>query len=280
MIPLHKNEQQVSRLMGITQIPGGPHLEKLANTEGANDKFYNLPVPMANSKDKIRKEGCDFSYSGLKTAIRTLVEKEFSADDDNTADEKAQQAQQLKRAHLAASFQRVAVDHLVNRTRRAVVRARQLCGEWKCLKGKPLSTLVVAGGVAANGRVRSSLFKLAEECQLRLLLPPPKYCVDNGVMVAWTGVERLLKGLYDEPPTKLEKAEYYAEVRPKWPIGLRDHMSCNYKEQISQKMRGQAHLKNKQPGVVNEKSEIAEKAAVTLLDAKEDEEPAAKKQKV
>ena len=69
------------------------------------------------------------------------------------------------------------------------------------------------------------------------MIPHPKYCVDNGVMVAWTGVERLQEGLWEDPPSSVEKAKYFIEVRPRWPLGIRDGQSQNLKEQISQKMK-------------------------------------------
>ena len=86
------------------------------------------------------------------------------------------------RADIAASFQKVAVDHLAARCRRAA--------EWAKEDLPDLKHLVVAGGVAANKRVRAVLGKIAEEAGLELVCPAPSLCTDNGIMVAWAGLER------------------------------------------------------------------------------------------
>ena len=86
------------------------------------------------------------------------------------------------RADIAASFQKVAVDHLAARCRRAA--------EWAKEDLPELKHLVVAGGVAANKKVRAVLGKIAEEAGLELVCPAPSLCTDNGIMVAWAGLER------------------------------------------------------------------------------------------
>ena len=86
------------------------------------------------------------------------------------------------RADIAASFQKVAVDHLAARCRRAA--------QWAKEDLPDLQHLVVAGGVAANARVRETLSAIAQEAGLELVCPAPKLCTDNGVMVAWAGIER------------------------------------------------------------------------------------------
>lgn len=86
------------------------------------------------------------------------------------------------RADLAASFQRVAIAHLTERCKRACAWAKQTHPE--------LGSLVVAGGVACNQSLRASLADVAEAAGMQLVCPPPRLCTDNGVMVAWAGVER------------------------------------------------------------------------------------------
>lgn len=86
------------------------------------------------------------------------------------------------RADIAASFQKVAVEHLAARCKRAAAWARE------DLPG--LQHLVVAGGVAANKRVRENLSRVAQEAGLKLVCPAPSLCTDNGIMVAWAGLER------------------------------------------------------------------------------------------
>eukprot|EP00392_Amoebophrya_sp_AT5.2_P002808 g2813.t1 len=242
---------KTSRLLGITQIPGGPWLEKLAKK--GDDRKYHLPKPLCNSRDHNLKTGCDFSYSGLKTGVKALIEKHCPLKEGVDAQEDDEQA----RADVAAAFQRVAVAHLVERTERAIGRAQEFLRE-KHKKSKTTSsesdkekgkeddgpkevkTLIVAGGVAANGLVRAEVSKLAGEKNLEILIPPPKYCVDNGVMVAWTGVERFLKGLHEEPPKSAENVRYFCETRPRWPLGERDGKSNNFKERISKEMKAKA----------------------------------------
>ena len=86
------------------------------------------------------------------------------------------------RADLAASFQRTAIAHLTQRCRRAIAWAKDSHPE--------VQTMVVAGGVACNQMLRDSLEELTQEADLQLVCPKPRLCTDNGVMVAWAGVER------------------------------------------------------------------------------------------
>eukprot|EP01063_Lacrimia_lanifica_P012682 TRINITY_DN19345_c0_g1_i1.p1 TRINITY_DN19345_c0_g1~~TRINITY_DN19345_c0_g1_i1.p1 ORF type:complete len:714 (+),score=274.31 TRINITY_DN19345_c0_g1_i1:77-2218(+) len=212
---------KTARLLGITKIPGGPHLERMA-LDGGNDKRFQLPKPLATSRNMDLRRGCDFSYSGLKTAVKLLCTKEIlpAADGDAAADA----ANKQTRSDIAAVFQRVAVGHLVERAGRAVDAAREYLTDRAGPDGAPLqlTALIVAGGVAANKSVRAQIGELAVEKGLQLLVPHPRYCVDNGVMVAWTGVERLRLGMFDEPPRDASKVALYSEIRPKWPLGPRD----------------------------------------------------------
>ena len=78
--------------------------------------------------------------------------------------------------------------------------------------------------MAANQAVRTQLTAVVEKAGLVMVCPPIRMCTDNGVMVAWTGLERLKLGLYDAPPAK-DALEYSVEVRPRWPLGVRDERS-------------------------------------------------------
>src|SRR5471032_2144647 len=141
-------------------FPGGPAVETAAH--GGDPQRFQLPRPMW------RKPGCDFSFSGLKTAVRQTIEK--------LAVEKLPAV-----ADLCASFQRTVGDVLADRCANALVLA-------------PATTLVVAGGVAANLYLRSRLEALAAQHGARLVAPPVKLCTDNGAMIAWAGLERLRLG--------------------------------------------------------------------------------------
>ncbi|EFJ52679.1 hypothetical protein VOLCADRAFT_102656 [Volvox carteri f. nagariensis] len=175
---------KVARLLNLELRPhGGAALEALAR-EGDPGAF-RFAVPM-------RKHAtCDFSFAGLKTNTRLAIEQHL--DPQRTSWMTPDQVNKLQvKADIAASFQFVAVTHLTEKTRRGVGWARELVPE--------LRHLVVAGGVACNQVVRKSLQQLAESEGLELVLPPARWCTDNGVMVAWAGIERLAQGWAEPPP--------------------------------------------------------------------------------
>jgi N6-L-threonylcarbamoyladenine synthase len=169
---------KVAKLLGLGW-PGGPALERLAAT-GDPDR-YRFPRPM------LGREGCDFSFSGLKTAVAQAVAK---------LPEGALPAQVA--ADIAASFQAAVTEVLADRAAHAMAMMR---GE--------ASLLVVAGGVAANRAVRGALEQAAAAHGYRLAAPPIRLCTDNAVMVAWAGLERLRLGLVDG----IDFAP-----RPRWPL--------------------------------------------------------------
>lgn len=165
---------KTAKLLGLG-FPGGPAVEKAAL--GGDPQRFALPRPMW------RKPGCDFSFSGLKTAVRQTVEK-LDRDDSRAVTD------------LCASFQRTVGDVLADRCANALAVA-------------PLSTLVVAGGVAANVYLRGRLEALAASRGARLVAPPVSLCTDNGAMIAWAGLERLRLGLVDALDFR---------PRPRWPL--------------------------------------------------------------
>ena len=165
---------KTAKLLGLG-FPGGPAVEKAA--VGGDPQRFALPRPMW------RKPGCDFSFSGLKTAVRQAVEKLPANDVQAVAD-------------LCASFQRTVGDVLADRCANALVLA-------------PSPTLVVAGGVAANVYLRGRLETLAAAHGARLVAPPIKLCTDNGAMIAWAGLERLRLGQSDALDFR---------PRPRWPL--------------------------------------------------------------
>ena len=165
---------KTAKLLGLG-FPGGPAVEKAA--AGGDPQRFQLPRPMW------RKPGCDFSFSGLKTAVRQTVEKLPAGDTKAISD-------------LCASFQRTVGDVLEDR-----------CGN--ALAAQPSSTLVVAGGVAANLYLRNRLEAVAAKYGTQLVAPPVKLCTDNGAMIAWAGLERLRLGQTDALDFR---------PRPRWPL--------------------------------------------------------------
>jgi len=174
---------KTAKLLGLG-YPGGPAVEQAAAS--GDPQAFALPRPMQG------RPGLDFSFSGLKTAVRQAAGKAGvleGAGDDRT------------RADLAASFQAAVGDVLADRCAKALDLFK---GEY----GKA-GPLVVAGGVAANRFLRARLDSVAEAAGSRLVAPPPQLCTDNAAMIAWAGVERLGLGLTDP----LDFA-----ARPRWPL--------------------------------------------------------------
>jgi N6-L-threonylcarbamoyladenine synthase len=165
---------KTAKLLGLA-YPGGPSIEKAA--KNGNGKRIVLPRPM------LGRAGADFSFSGLKTAVRQIVQ-----------DEKPQAAD------VAASFQEAVVDILKDRTAAAMAMfARDFPSTDFFGSGPdgPGLDFVLAGGVAANGAIRAALTSLGDAHGLKTKIPPPGLCTDNAAMVAWAGVERGQLGLFD-----------------------------------------------------------------------------------
>ncbi len=163
---------KTAQLLGLG-YPGGPALARLA--EGGEPYRFKLPRPMLHSGD------LDFSFSGLKTAVLTLVRKEGEA----------------ARVDIAAAFQVAAVDVLAGKS-------------LKALRETGLRTLVVAGGVGANHALRARLDAEAKLHGYAVYYPPLELCTDNGAMIAYAGALRLAHGA---------PADGQFTVRPRWALG-------------------------------------------------------------
>jgi N6-L-threonylcarbamoyladenine synthase len=159
--------------------PGGPALEALAR-HGDRERF---PMPLSLAG----RAGCDFSFSGLKTAAARLAEAAESEQD---------------RADVAASVQAAIARQLSDRS----LKAMRLYAAERGARGR---LFVVAGGVAANGEVRRRLEALAQQEGFAFMAPPIAYCTDNAAMIALAGAERLAAGLVDPLD---------APARPRWPL--------------------------------------------------------------
>src|SRR5574344_389920 len=148
---------KVARVLDLP-YPGGPNIEKYA-LEG--NPTYDLPIPMNNND-------LDFSYSGLKSAIINLVHNE------------KQRGNAIRKYDLAASFQTVAVDELKRKTESALIETKA-------------KRLIIAGGVSANKYLRKEMEDLAKKYDIKLTIPPIKYCTDNAAMIGCAAYPLYLK---------------------------------------------------------------------------------------
>ncbi len=169
---------KTAKLLGI-EFPGGPQVEILAEKGDSNK--YDLPKPIFN------KGGCNLSFAGLKTAV-LKISKTIKSDQD--------------KYDLAASFQKTIEEILLKKTKIAFNKFEKI----NELKEK---IFVVAGGVAANKKIRSMLINLCEENDYRGIFPPIEFCGDNAAMIAMVGLEKFkLK--------QFNNLDYPA--KPRWPL--------------------------------------------------------------
>jgi N6-L-threonylcarbamoyladenine synthase len=176
---------KAAKLLGLG-YPGGPAVEEIAAR--GDPAAFDLPRPLRG------RPGCDFSFSGLKTALRHAT----------AAAALPRQMTEQTRADLAASFQAAVADVLADRLGHAMERFAREHPE-----AGDMRQIVIAGGVAANRMLRARLGTVAAAHGFRLLAPPLALCGDNAAMIAWAGIERLRCGLtdgLDAPP------------RARWPL--------------------------------------------------------------
>ncbi len=178
---------KAAKLMGLP-YPGGPNLEKAAKgctDKSAAEKRFPLPRPMMGRPDS------DFSFSGLKTAIRNHVDKLPPGPLDP-----------MDVAMLASSFESAVCAIVTDRCRFAIKKFIETY--------RPAApTIVLSGGVAANTALRGALQDMALSHGMTAIAPPLKLCSDNAAMIAWTGIERLSRNMIDP----LDFA-----ARPRWPL--------------------------------------------------------------
>ncbi len=169
---------KAATILGIP-YPGGPNLDALARTPGADDRAHEFPV------SRIGPGSLDFSFSGLKTSLLYRVR---GVPQGGRAQRSASDLGEGERTDLAASFQRAAVRALMLKLERALPRAAELAGT-------PLRTILVGGGVTANSRLRREMTEFAEAHALALRIPRMSYCMDNAAMIAGLAHELLVAGL-------------------------------------------------------------------------------------
>jgi N6-L-threonylcarbamoyladenine synthase len=182
---------KTAKLLGLG-FPGGPAVERAAS-QGKAGRF-ELPRPMLGRAEP------HFSFAGLKTAVRHKAQASVPLTDAVIAD-------------LCAEFEAAVADSVADRVRRAIA----LADDRLAPGGRHL---VVAGGVAANMRLRTALATVAGRARYTLHVPPAPLCTDNAAMVAWAGTERLARGARTDPATGITtgRATGTIEARARWPL--------------------------------------------------------------
>ncbi len=179
---------KTAKMMGLP-YPGGPFIEKLAhNCEDKLAAVARFPLP----KPLYKKPNCNFSFSGLKTAIarhiQSMPEGDIGASDAQD---------------LAYAFQDTIVEIIKDRLSRALDAAHHE-------NGSALSQMVIVGGVAANRAIYNAIQNVASQKNISCVTPPLKLCTDNGAMIAWAGWELYNKGI--SHPLSFP-------AKPRWPLG-------------------------------------------------------------
>lgn len=164
---------KVARVLGLP-YPGGPNVEKYAKL---GKWTYDLPKPMDNDE-------LDFSFSGLKSAVINLKHNE------------EQRGNAIREYDLARSFQDVAFDQVVRKTRLAI-------------KKTGAKRVIVAGGVSASAELREQMAKLCEEMHVDLSIPPMKYCTDNATMIACAAYPQFLNKDFADFSLRAKSQEYF-----------------------------------------------------------------------
>ena len=171
---------KTAKMLGI-EFPGGPKIELYAKK--GNPNKYELPKPIFN------KGGCNLSFAGLKTAVLRIVKK-IKTDQE--------------KYDLAASFQKTVEEILYKKTKIAF-------NEFKKINGDKNNTFVVAGGVAANKKIRQTLTKLCEEENFNAIFPPIDLCGDNAAMIAMVGMQKFKLNQF---------SELDHPAKPRWPLDV------------------------------------------------------------
>lgn len=164
---------KVARILGLP-YPGGPNVEKYSK-EGSHT--YELPKPMDNDE-------LNFSFSGLKSAVINLKHNE------------EQRGNKIRERDLARSFQDVAFDQVVRKSKLAIERFE-------------VKRVIVAGGVSASADLRERMTKLCEEMQIDLSIPPMRYCTDNATMIACAAYPQFLNKDFADFSLRAKSQEYF-----------------------------------------------------------------------
>lgn len=164
---------KVARVLDLP-YPGGPNVEKYA---ALGEPTYNLPKPMNNDE-------LNFSFSGLKSAVINLRHNE------------EQRGNEIRKYDLARSFQDVAFDQVIRKTRLAIER-------------HDIKRVIVAGGVSASKNLRELMQELCQEMNVDLSIPPMRYCTDNATMIACAAYPQFIRGDFSDLSLRAKSQEYF-----------------------------------------------------------------------
>ena len=169
---------KTAKVLGY-DYPGGPIIEKLAS-KGKRKDFFKLPKPLLHSKD------LNFSFSGLKTSVRKIAEKKL---------DKSQQC------NLAFEFQDCVTEILISKSEKAIILEKK----------NNINSFILAGGVASNNFIRERFSLLCQKHSVEFIVPEKKLCVDNAIMIAWAGIEKLKNKKISDSHDKKPKPEWSLE---------------------------------------------------------------------
>ena len=164
---------KVARVLDLP-YPGGPNVEKYA---ALGEPTYNLPKPMNNDE-------LNFSFSDLKSAVINLRHNE------------EQRGNEIRKYDLARSFQDVAFDQVIRKTRLAIERY-------------DIKRVIVAGGVSASKNLRELMQELCQEMNVDLSIPPMRYCTDNATMIACAAYPQFIRGDFSDLSLRAKSQEYF-----------------------------------------------------------------------
>lgn len=164
---------KVARVLGLP-YPGGPNVEKYA-LQG--EHTYDLPTPMNNDE-------LNFSFSGLKSAVINLSHNE------------QQRGNAVRKYDLARTFQDVAIDQIIRKTKLAISKYN-------------IERVIVAGGVSANGYLRTEMKSMCDELNVDLSIPPLRYCTDNATMIACAAYPQFMKKEFSDLSLRAKSQEYF-----------------------------------------------------------------------
>lgn len=199
---------KVAKMLGLG-YPGGAIIEKMA--QNGDPKAFTFPKPLCNGENS---KNCDFSFSGLKTAIKrqidilkqnniasqikpykTLATVPIQLSEKSNDAPMFQDLSNQTTCDIAASFQYTVGEVLKIKAKNAITEFNKRCAH---INSNLHKTFVLSGGVAANEYIRNTLSTLCAKYEFRFCVPPIEMCGDNAAMIAWVGIERYKKGLVDQ----------------------------------------------------------------------------------